>query len=200
MKEKRVKELIYLDENSFNQLPHQLKKDKLDYQKLYSKIKKREKHLKSLKETYDRKRIELNDWKKEQTQLFNSIIELHSNLVPTISLSFSGKPKDWGIKNNSWSITMRLKGQLFTPYIGTDKNVRLRLNNLTDTEDYWNEYDRQETSNKTDKKKLEKTLKGYIEPNIIKKLVELNKSFNGFEEWCKLYKEKKIKGMDFLTE
>ena len=89
MKEKRVKELIYLDENSFNQLPHQLKKDKLDYQKLYSKIKKREKHLKSLKETYDRKRIELNDWKKEQTEMFNSIIELHSDLVPTISLSFS---------------------------------------------------------------------------------------------------------------
>lgn len=73
------------------------------------------------------------------------------------------------------------------------------MNNLTDTEDYWNEYDRQETSNKTDKKKLEKILKGYIEPNIIKKLVELNKSFNGFEEWCKLYKEKKIKGIDFLT-
>ena len=156
--------------------------------------------LKSLKETYDKKRIELNDWKKEQTQLFNSIIELHSELVPTISLSFSGKPKDWGVKNNSWSITMRLKGRLFTPYIGTDKNVRLRLNNLTNTEDYWNEYDRQETSNKTDKKKLEKILKGYIEPNIIKKLVGLNKSFNGFEEWCKLYKEKKIKGIDFLTE
>ena len=200
MKEKRVKELIYLDENSFNQLPHQLKKDKLDYQKLYSKIKKREKHLKSLKETYDRKRIELNDWKKEQTQLFNSIIELHSELVPTISLSFSGKPKDWGIRNNSWSITMRLKGRIFSPYIGTDKNVRLRLNKLTDSDDYWNEYDNQLTSNKTDKKELEKVLKSYIEPNIIKKLVRLNKSFNGFEEWCKLYKEKKIKGMDFLIE
>ena len=200
MKEKRVKELIYLDENSFNQLPHQLKKDKLDYQKLYSKIKKREKHLKSLKETYDRKRIELNDWKKEQTQLFNSIIELHSELVPTISFSFSGKPKDWGIRNNSWSITMRLKGRIFSPYIGTDKNVRLRLNKLTDSDDYWNEYDNQLTSNKTDKKELEKVLKSYIEPNIIKKLVRLNKSFNGFEEWCKLYKEKKIKGMDFLIE
>ena len=200
MKEKRVKELIYLNENSFNQLPHQLKKDKLDYQKLYSKIKKREKHLKSLKETYDRKRIELNDWKKEQTEMFNSIIELHSDLVPTISLSFSGKPKDWGIRNNSWSITMRLKGRIFSPYIGTDKNVRLRLNKLTDSDDYWNEYDNQLTSNKTDKKELEKVLKSYIEPNIIKKLVRLNKSFNGFEEWCKLYKEKKIKGIDFLTE
>ena len=200
MKEKRVKELIYLNDNSFNQLPHQLKKDKLDYQKLYSKIKKREKHLKSLKETYDRKRIELNDWKKEQTEMFNSIIELHSDLVPTISLSFSGKPKDWGIRNNSWSITMRLKGRIFSPYIGTDKNVRLRLNKLTDSDDYWNEYDNQLTSNKTDKKELEKVLKSYIEPNIIKKLVRLNKSFNGFEEWCKLYKEKKIKGMDFLIE
>jgi hypothetical protein len=200
MKEKRIKELIYLDENSFNQLPHQLKKDKLDYQKLYSKIKKREKHLKSLKETYDRKRIELNDWKKEQTEMFNSIIELHSDLVPTISLSFSGKPKDWGIRNNSWSITMRLKGRIFSPYIGTDKNVRLRLNKLTDSDDYWNEYDNQLTSNKTDKKELEKVLKGYIEPNIIKKLVRLNKSFNGFEEWCKLYENKKLKGMDFLKE
>ena len=200
MKEKRIKELIYLDENSFNQLPHQLKKDKLDYQKLYFKIKKREKHLKSLKETYDRKRIELNDWKKEQTEMFNSIIELHSDLVPTISLSFSGKPKDWGIRNNSWSITMRLKGRIFSPYIGTDKNVRLRLNKLTDSDDYWNEYDNQLTSNKTDKKELEKVLKSYIEPNIIKKLVRLNKSFNGFEEWCKLYKDKKIKGMDFLIK
>lgn len=200
MKEKRVKELIYLDENSFNQLPHQLKNDKLDYQKLYSKIKKREKHLKSLKVTYNKKRIELKKWKKEQTEMFNSIIELHSDLVPTISLSFSGKPKDWGIRNNSWSITMRLKGRIFTPYIGTDKNVRLRLNKLTDSVDYWNENDNQLTSTKTDKKELEKVLKGYIEPNIIKKLVRLNKSFNGYDEWCKLYENKKLKGMDFLKE
>ena len=110
------------------------------------------------------------------------------------------KPKDWGIRNNSWSITMRLKGRIFSPYIGTDKNVRLRLNKLTDSDDYWNEYDNQLTSNKTDKKELEKVLKGYIEPNIIKKLVRLNKSFNGFEEWCKLYENKKLKGMDFLKE
>lgn len=197
---KRVKELIWLDEKSYNQLPSPLKEHKLEYQNLYSKIKRREKHLIKLKETYDRKREELKEWKKQQTELYNSLIELHSELVPTISLSYSGKPKDWGIKNNSWSITMRLKGKMFTPYIGTDKNVRLRLNEITNTEDYWNEYDKQLTSNKTEKKRLEKIIMGYIQPNIIKKLVELNKSYNGFEEWCRLYDEKKIKGMEFLND
>ena len=39
-----------------------------------------------------------------------------------------------------------------------------------------------------------------IKPNIIRKLVSLNKNLDGYNEWLGLYENKKLKGMDFLTQ
>ena len=101
---------------------------------------------------------------------------------------------------------MRLKGKVFSPYIGTDKDVRLKLNEITNSDDYWGsgksiESGRSQriiTNSQTEKKRMVDILKNYIEPNIIKFLVELNKDFDGYNEWNRLYIDKKIKGMDFL--
>ena len=211
MKEKRLR---YLDEESFNKLPSEFRDKKLEYHKKYNQIEKREQHLKKLKETYNKKKKDLGEWKKEKTKMYNELFELHNELVPsTFSVSYGGGllggkyfTKRSDEINRSWSITMRIKGITFSPYIGTDKDVRNKLNEIEDTDEYWNSksiiksgrVQQIITDNETEKVRIQKILKSYIEPNIIKKLVELNKSFNGFEEWCKLYKEKKIKGMDYL--
>lgn len=205
MGRKRVKQLVYLEKENYDILPKELRDDKLEYQSLYSKIKNRERSLKKELIKYKKKKEELKDWKIKQTELFNQLIDLHDNLVPTISISFSGQNEGW-YENNSWSITMRLKSKLFCIYIGTDKVVREVLNDIYETEEYWNDnnikgHSREfKTKYKEEKKKLQKVLYDVIKPNIIRKLVSLNKNLNGYNEWLGLYENKKLKGMDFLTQ
>lgn len=214
MKEKRLR---FLDEKSFEKLPPELREKKLEYHRKFNQIEKREKHLLKLKETYDIKRKELRRWKTEKTELYNNLFELHNELIPsTFSISYGGgllessgksfSTKRWNEYNHSWNITMRIKGKLFTPYLGTDKVVRDRLNEIEDTDIYWDEskviqsgrVQQIITNSIREKNKISEIIKSYTEPNIIEFLVKLNKNFNGFDEWCKLYKEKKIKGIDFL--
>ena len=101
---------------------------------------------------------------------------------------------------------MRLKSKLFCIYIGTDKVVRGILNDICETDEYWDDNNvrgrsRQfKTKYKEDKKKLQKVLYDIIKPNIMKRLVSLNKNLDGYNEWLILYENKKLKGMDFLTQ
>lgn len=205
MGRKRVKQLVYLEKENYDILPKKLRDDKLEYQSLYSKIKNRERSLKKELIKYKKKKEELKDWKIKQTELFNQLIDLHDNLVPTISISFSGQNEGW-YENNSWSITMRLKSKLFCIYIGTDKVVREVLNDIYETDEYWNDNNIRGRSRefitkyKKEKKKLQMVLYDVIKPNIIRKLVSLNKNLDGYNEWLGLYENKKLKGMDFLTQ
>ena len=205
MGRKRVKQLVYLEKENYDILPKKLRDDKLEYQSLYSKIKNRERSLKKELIKYKKKKKELKDWKIKQTELFNQLIDLHDNLVPTISISFSGQNDGW-YENNSWSITMRLKSKLFCIYIGTDKVVREVLNDVYETDEYWSDDNIKGRSRefitkyKKEKKKLQMVLYDVIKPNIIRKLVSLNKNLDGYNEWLGLYENKKLKGMDFLTQ
>ena len=205
MGRKRVKQLVYLEKENYDILPKKLRDDKLEYQSLYSKIKNRERSLKKELIKYKKKKKELKDWKIKQTELFNQLIDLHDNLVPTISISFSGQNDGW-YENNSWSITMRLKSKLFCIYIGTDKVVREVLNDVYETDEYWSDDNIKGRSRefitkyKKEKKKLQMVLYDVIKPNIIRKLVSLNKNLDGYNEWLSLYENKKLKGMDFLTQ
>jgi septal ring factor EnvC (AmiA/AmiB activator) len=197
----RKRQLSWLTEESYNQLPEVLREQKLEYQRLTIKIKRREKSLKRRYEDYKKDKEELREWKKRQTEQFSELIDLHKEYVPTISITFSHRRKKWGEVNKSWSITMKYGGRVFNIYIGTDKNVRIQLNKLTRTQDYYytNEL-KYITSSESDKKRISKIIKGYIQPNILKRLRDLNEDYNGFDSWCELYKNKKLKGMDFLTE
>ena len=205
MGRKRVKQLVYLEKENYDILPKKLRDDKLEYQSLYSKIKNRERSLKKELIKYKKKKKELKDWKIKQTELFNQLIDLHDNLVPTISISFSGQNEGW-YENNSWSITMRLKSKLFCIYIGTDKVVREVLNDVYETDEYWSDDNIKGRSRefitkyKKEKKKLQMVLYDVIKPNIIRKLLSLNKNLDGYNEWLGLYENKKLKGMDFLTQ
>ena len=108
----------------------------------------------------------------------------------------------WGDISNTWSITMKLGGKTFNIYIGTDKNVRVRLNELNQTDEYYQEGGsvKFKTRYEQEKKRIQSEVKRYIQPNIVKKLRELNEEFNGFETWCQLYKNKELKGMNFFTD
>ena len=198
----RKKTLSWLSEESFNQLPKELRDMKLEYQRLYTKIQRREKSLVKRYEKYKRDKSELREWKRERTEKFNQLINLHETFVPTISITMSNTPKRWMETNNSWSITMRYGGKMFNIYIGTDKDVRIRLNELTQTNEYYQEGggNKFRTRYKEEKKRIQSEVKRYIQPNIVKKLRELNEEFNGFETWCQLYKNKELKGMNFFTD
>lgn len=198
----RKKTLSWLSEESFNQLPKELRDMKLEYQRLYTKIQRREKSLVKRYEKYKMDKSELREWKRERTEKFNQLINLHETFVPIVSITYSKKRKMWGDISNTWSITMKLGGKTFNIYIGTDKNVRIRLNELNQTNEYYQEGGsvKFKTRYEQEKKRIQSEVKRYIQPNIVKKLRELNEEFNGFETWCQLYKNKELKGMDFFTD
>ena len=198
----RKKTLSWLSEESFNQLPKELRDMKLEYQRLYTKIQRREKSLVKRYEKYKMDKSELREWKRERTEKFNQLINLHETFVPIVSITYSKERKRWGDRSNTWSITMKLGGKTFNIYIGTDKNVRIRLNELTQTNKYYQEGGsvKFKTRYEQEKKRIQSEVKKYIQPNIVKKLRELNEEFNGFETWCQLYKNKELKGMDFFTD
>lgn len=198
----RKKTLSWLSEESFNQLPKELRDMKLEYQRLYTKIQRREKSLVKRYEKYKMDKSELREWKRERTEKFNQLINLHETFVPIVSITYSKERKRWGDISNTWSITMKLGGKTFNIYIGTDKNVRVRLNELNQTDEYYQEGGsvKFKTRYEQEKKRIQSEVKRYIQPNIVKKLRELNEEFNGFETWCQLYKNKELKGMNFFTD
>ena len=198
----RKKTLSWLSEESFNQLPKELRDMKLEYQRLYTKIERREKSLEKRYEKYKMDKTELREWKKERTEKFNKLINLHQTFVPIVSISYSKTHKKWMEVNYSWSITMKYGGKSFSIYIGTDKNVRIRLNELTNSKNYYQDGGGNKFKTRTEKEKqrIQSEVKRFVQPNIVKKLRELNEEFNGFETWCQLYKNKELKGMDFFTD
>lgn len=198
----RKKTLSWLSEESFNQLPKELRDKKLEYQRLYTKIQRREKSLVKRYEKYKMDKSELREWKRERTEKFNQLINLHQTFVPIVSITYSKKRKRWGDISYTWSITMKLGGKIFNIYIGTDKNVRIRLNELTQTNEYYQEGggNKFKTRYEQEKKRIQSEVKRFIQPNIVKKLRELNEEFDGFETWCQLYKNKELKGMDFFKD
>lgn len=190
----RKRQLTWLDEKCYSQLPDELREQKLEFQRLTTKIKRREKSLKRRYEEYKKDKETLREWKKEQTERFNQLIDLHKDYVPTISITYSGRSKRWGSRNNSWSITMKYGGRTFNIYIGTDKNVRIQLNKIGV------EVPLSLTRTQGSQKRLSSKIKEFIQPNILNRLRDLNENYEGFTTWCELYENKKLKGIDFLVK
>ena len=191
--------LRFLEEESYSVLPEKIQKQKKDYQSLYNRIKKRENTIQKDILKLKKLKNELIILKKERTEKYNELLEFHQMFIPTISITFSGKQKGekrvdtqgfYKYSNNSWSITMRLKGDKpKNIYIGTDKVLRERLNEIYDTDDFTNKF------HKDDKKKIQRTVKSLVEPLIIKELqdiIEKEGSIDGFRN------RKRIKGLDYV--
>ena len=94
---------------------------------------------------------------------------------------------------------MRIKGVLKNIYIGTTKNIGIRLDELEGNEK-WREgvyKDLLPRKNKDHEKMIKDRIKELVTPNIIKELVENRDRYGNVDEFIN---RKGIKGMEYLKE
>jgi len=191
--------------NGWEYLPEHERKLKSNYEKLYNDIIRNEKNIKSFKEKIKNSLNELKKWKREIPALYVELTKLKREIVPTISITYSKTPK---IKkfdkneikttgNQSWSISMRIKGQPKSIYIGTTKEVCWKLDEIDgimrwDIGGYktflLNKRINQEIA-------IKKRIKELITPHIIKELVEIRDRTGDVQEFID---RKKINGLNYL--
>jgi hypothetical protein len=121
MKNLRNFRLRNIEKESYDLLPDHIRDKKNEYQTLVTKIKNREKRIEKMMVELRTIKEELKKMKLDRTEKYNGLFEFHDTFIPTISITYSGKMKgdkkneSGGVyyhRNNSWSITMRMKKRL----------------------------------------------------------------------------------------
>lgn len=194
-------------------LPDKEKQEKREYERLYNNILRKEKKIVKMRERLREEQELLKDMKKERTERFNQLVKWHKSLVPTISIGFSrtrkkrisDKPSVYNqynemetSGNNSWSITLKLQGKVKSIYIGTTKNVLLKIKDLHGFEKYeeteWDMMNPQKINSQANR--LKSLIKEMVEPVLMKEISEYWKK----GEVDKFMSLKGLKGMDYLKE
>ena len=194
-------------------LPTKEKQEKSEYERLYNNILRKEKKIVRMRERLREEQELLREMKKERTERFNQLVKWHKSLVPTISIGFSrtrkkrisDKPSVYNqynemetSGNNSWSITLKLQGKVKSIYIGTTKNVLLKIKDLHGFEKYeeteWDMMNPQKINSQANR--LKSLIKEMVEPVLMKEISEYWKK----GEVDKFMSLKGLKGMDYLKE
>lgn len=132
--------------DSWKFLPEREKLEKLEYEKLWNRIRRREKRIEKEIEKTKVLKKELSEWKRERTKEYNRLVKYHKEFIPTFSISFSKNPKYKSSKtssgsvqnsgNLSWTISVRVQGERKPIYLGTMKNVNEKLDLIEGTLEY----------------------------------------------------------------
>jgi septum formation topological specificity factor MinE len=200
MKNLRNFRLRNIEKESYDLLPDHIRDKKNEYQTLVTNIKKREKRIEKVMVDLGKLKEELKEMKLNRTEKYNELFEFHDTFIPTISITYSGKMKgdkkndSGGVyyhSNNSWSITMRMKKRIKNIYIGTDKVVKERLNEIYDTD----RYSKLKSQYVEDKKEIQSVVKKLVEGNLIKELIQIVEDVNNVDEFLS---KKGIKGLDYV--
>jgi hypothetical protein len=201
MKNLRNFRLRFIEKESYDLLPENIMRKKLDYHTHISNIKKREKMIERRVTELNLLKEELREMKLKRTDLYNELFEFHDTFIPTISITYSGKPKGDSKKtdsggvyyhsNNSWSITLRMKKKVKNIYIGTDKVLKERLNEIYETD----KFSKLKSQYVEEKKKIQSEVKKLVEGNIIKELTQLVNEGKSIDEFLN---KKGIKGLDYV--
>ncbi|MFH1000162.1 MAG: hypothetical protein V1783_04905 [Bacteroidota bacterium] len=191
---------------AWNYAPPLERKLKEEYESLHKTIKQKEKKLKNCEESIKMLKLELKQLKPESERIYSDLIQHQREIAPTISITYSKNSKTINYKdkmvqtkgNQSWSISMRIKGKLKNIYIGTTKEICWRLDDI----DGINRWDSGGYKIFLLKKSLimenriKNRLKELISPHIVKALVEIRERTGDVQEFIE---QKKIKGMNYLT-
>lgn len=185
-------------------LPDKEKKEKLDYERLFNNIVRREKKIDSELGKIKKLKEELKEMKKNRTIQHHQLIKYHKEFSPSFSTSLSKNKKKKETNNNkglfmtsgnkSWTITVRVGGKNKPIYLGTQHKVNEMLDKIEGRSDYWiNYYPHQRPEH-------EKTLLNMIEklvyPLIKRDMLEC---LNG-EGSLDSYLNRTIKGQEYLDE
>ena len=181
---KKNYQLKYVSEEVWDNTPKEIQEKKMKYSNLNGLIKRREGKIERLRREIKNTQEQLKDNKKQRTVLLEELQEFSENFIPSVS------PYQSVYNNNQWSVNLKIGNIKKSPYLGSDGNVRKRIDEVKDMSIFYQSMDN--IGGRDLKDELTEIIRNILQKNISK---ELEKDFKGVQ---KKLKENKLKMMDFL--
>jgi hypothetical protein len=162
--------------------PEEIQQKKKKYSTLNGIIKKRKSKLERLRREIKTTQQQLNENKKDRTLLLDELQEFSENYIPSVS------PYQSSSKSFQWSVNLKIGKLKKTLYLGSDKNVRKRMDEITKEDKYLPVFGRINDLSE----ELKEEIRNTIQKNLIE---ELQKDFRGVQ---KRYETKGLNMMDYL--
>jgi len=179
---KKNYQLKYVSDEVWENTPQPIKDKKNKYYNLTGIIKKREGKVERLKRELKSTQELLKDNKIERNSLLEELQEFSENYIPSVS------PYQSMTNNFQWSVNVKIGNVKKSPYLGSDKKVRKRVDEIKDIEMF---EPRMGQINDL-REELNEIIRNIIQKNLTK---DLEKNFKSVQ---KKLKENKLKMWDYL--
>lgn len=176
-------QLKYVSDEVWKNTPEEIQQKKKKYSTLNGLINKRKGKLERLRREIKSTQQQLNENKKVRTILLDELQEFSENYIPSVS------PYQSSSKSYQWSVNLKIGKLKKTLYLGSDKNVRKRMDEVIGEDKYLPVFGRINDLSE----ELTEEIRNTIQRNLIK---ELQKDFRGVQ---KRYETKGLKMMDYLS-
>ena len=154
----------------------------LPFATLSGLIKKRESKIERLKREIKTTQQQLKENKKDRTILLGELQEFTENYIPSVS------PYQSSSNNFQWSVNLKIGKLKKTLYLGSDKNVRKRIDEVIGEDKYLPVFGRIDDLSE----ELTEEIRNSIQKNLID---ELQNDFRGVQN---RYEKKGLKMMEYL--
>jgi hypothetical protein len=175
-------QLKYVSDEVWKNTPEEIQQKKKKYSTLNGLINKRKGKLERLRREIKSTQQQLNENKKVRTILLDELQEFSENYIPSVS------PYQSSSKSYQWSVNLKIGKLKKTLYLGSDKNVRKRMDEINGEEKYLTVFGR--INNLSEE--LTEEIRNTIQKNLIK---ELQKDFRGVQ---KIFETNGLRMMDYL--
>jgi len=167
-------ELKWVDEEVWEQTPSEIQKKKTRFGNLQHWIKVRKNRIEKLKKKIKELQLERTEWEKERVVLYKDLSTFQKNYVPSVN------PTTQVSNNYQWSINLEIGILKNNVYLGSNKNVRKRLDEIKDIELFLPKMD----DIKDDlTEECREEIRRIIQRNLVK---ELEKDYQGvYSRWEK---------------
>ena len=121
-------ELKWVDDDVWEQTPLDIQEKKSRFGIIQHYIKVRKKRIERLKKKIKELQLERTEWEKERTILYTDLSEFQNNYIPSVN------PTTQSGNNFQWSINLKIGNLKRKVYLGTNINVRTKLDEIKDTD------------------------------------------------------------------
>jgi len=172
-------QLKYVSEEVWMNTPEEIQEKKKKYSTLNGLIKKRESKLERLRREIKLTQQQLRENKKDRTILLDELQEFSENYIPSVS------PYQSSSKSFQWSVNLKIGKLKKTLYLGSDKNVRKRMDEVLGKDMYLSVFGKINDLSE----ELTEEIRNTIQRNLTK---ELHKDFRGIQN---RYEKKGLNGI-----
>ena len=176
-------ELRWVDDEVWKETPTDIQEKKIRFGVLQHFIKIRKRRIERLKKKIKELQLERSDWEKERTVLYHDLISFQKQYIPSVS------PTVQPSNNFQWSINLTIGILKRKKYLGSNENVRKRLDEIKDIDIFSKKKD--DMRNDLTKECREEIRK-IIQKNIVKEME------NDFDGVTKKWENDELKMWDYF--